>query len=213
MNDPLLALTDLLRAVGSSGYVVVGGLAVRLLVSENTVRVTGDVDIVAMDEAARERLLSHLRSIGYHVGASGGWYRAALKGKPIIDVGTHPVVNPRTFEELTLRAAPAVQMLGGLAVSVASPDDLGLLKLVAHRDQDIVDLLLLSSRMSASSVAARVQHDDVERTAAEGAQVARLLIQSGRLEELTEELVGRRPMDKEVEALRTLLIELQKEGL
>jgi hypothetical protein len=56
MSDPLLALTDLLRAVDSTGYVVIGGLAVGLLVSENTVRVTGDVDIVAMDQKEVEAL-------------------------------------------------------------------------------------------------------------------------------------------------------------
>jgi hypothetical protein len=62
--DPLAELVALLRAVGSGGYVVVGGLAVRLLAGESNARQTRDVDLVAMDRDDSERLLSHLRSSG-----------------------------------------------------------------------------------------------------------------------------------------------------
>jgi hypothetical protein len=213
--EPLAELVALLRAVGSSGYVVVGGLAVRLLAGERNARQTRDVDLVAMNVASGDRLLSHLRSMGYRIGGSGGWHRAAMPGpdRSIIDIASHPVVNPRTFEELTLRVAPTVQSVEEISVPVAAPDDLAFLKLAAHRDQDLVDVMLLAERLTANSIATSAQADDVERTVAEGAQTARLLVTSGALVEVAEELLGRPASNEELQAFDHFLRELQKEGL
>jgi len=131
----------------------------------------------------------------------------------MIDVATHPVVNPRTFEELTLREEPRIQTYEGVPIPFASANDLALLKLAAHRDQDIVDLLLLAAGLSARAIAQGAQHDDVERTAAEGAQTARLLVASGTLAGLVEELIGRPASDQELAAFDKLLSDLHKEGL
>jgi hypothetical protein len=213
--DPLAELVTLLRAVGSAGYVVVGGLAVRLLAGESNARHTRDVDLVAMDRARSERLLSHLRSSGYQIGTSGGWQRAAMPGtqRSIIDIASHPVVNPRTFEELTLRGSAAVHSVDGVSIPVAAPDDLALLKLAAHREQDIVDVMLLAPRVSAKTIATSAQGDDVERTVAEGAHAARLLFASGALAEVAEELLGRPTSKTELQAFDELLGQLRKEGL
>jgi hypothetical protein len=213
--DPLAELVALLRAVGSEGYVVVGGLAVRLLAGERSSRQTRDVDLVAMDAPRRDRLLSHLRSSGYQIGTSGGWQRAAMPGteRSIIDIASHPVVNPRTFEELKLRGSVVVHSVDGVSVPVAAPDDIALLKLAAHRDQDIVDVMLLAERVSAKTIAMSAEGDDVERTVAEGVQAARLLSASGALVEVAEELLGRPASKRELQAFDELLGELKKGGL
>jgi hypothetical protein len=142
--EPLAELIALLRAVGPTGYVVVGGLAVRLLAGERKARLTRDIDLVAMDLGAKDRLVSHLRTSGYQIGVSGGWLRAAVPGaqRSIVDIAPHPVINPRTLEEMTLRESAAVQLVDGVSVPVAAPNDLALLKLAAHREQDIVDVML-----------------------------------------------------------------------
>jgi hypothetical protein len=214
--DLVHELVELLQAVGTADYIIVGGLAVRFLVGEASARQTRDIDIVAMNAVARDRLLGHLRAMGYRIGATGGWHRAALPRGPseaIIDVASHPVVNPRTFEELTLRGAPVAHKVEGMTVQVVAPDDLALLKLAAHRDQDVIDLLLLSGRLSAKAVAAGAEKDDVERSAAEGAQVSRLLIASQEFAELTEELLGRKATSGELQSFEAFLSDLQKEGL
>jgi hypothetical protein len=131
----------------------------------------------------------------------------------MVDVASHPIVNPRTFEQITLRSAPRVQTVSGVSLSIASPNDLALLKLVAHRDQDIVDLQLLVPQLSAAMIAANAEQDDVERTVAEGAQTARLLAQSGQLADVAQELLGRPVSETELGALDQFLNELLKEGL
>jgi hypothetical protein len=133
--------------------------------------------------------------------------------RAIIDIASHPVVNPRTFEELRLRGSAAVLSVDGVAVPVASPDDLALLKLAAHRDQDIVDLMLLAKRLSARTIASSAQKDDVERTVAEGAQTARLLSNTGGLVEIAEELLDRPASPEELGDLDGFLRALQEEGL
>jgi hypothetical protein len=186
------------------------------LAGESSARQTRDIDVVAMSDGARDRLLGHLRSAGYRIGTSAGWHRATVPGgqsKPIIDIASHPIVNPRTFEELTLRGKPVAHNVEGMTIQVASPDDLALLKLAAHRDQDIVDLLLLSERLSAKAVASSAEQDDVERTTAEGAQVSRLLLASNGFVELTEELLDRPATANEMQSFKAFLSELQQEGL
>jgi hypothetical protein len=133
--------------------------------------------------------------------------------RSIIDIASHPVVNPRTFEELTLRGSAALHSVDGVSVPVAAPDDLALLKLAAHRDQDIVDIMLLAKRLSAKKIAMSAQGDDVERTVAEGAQTARLLSSSGALLEVSEELLGRPASKRDLQEFDEFLRELQKEGL
>ena len=216
MADPVTELVSLLRAVGMAEFVVIGGLAVRFLTDERTARHTRDIDLVAMNNDARDRLVAHLESIGYRVGATAGWHRAAMPQpapRPIVDIATNPIVNPRTFEELTLRGQPVPHKLEDMTVQVVSPNDLALLKLAAHRDQDVVDLLLLSERLSPKAIAGAAELDDVERTVSEGAQTARLLTARGGLTDLTEELLGRQATPREIESFERFLRDLEEEGL
>lgn len=214
MYEVLRDLLELLRVIGTDELRVVGGVAMRLLTGESS-RVTRDIDVVAFSETARDRLLSHLVQAGYRVAESRGWYRAILPDatRAMVDIARHPVVNPRTFETITLREPPALCKVEDVSVPVAAPDDLALLKFAAHRDQDIVDLLLLASDISPDAIAAAAANDDIERTIAEGAQSARYLLATGGLDSLTEELIGHPPQVDQRIKFERLLGELQRRGL
>ena len=216
--DPLFTTAAALwSAVDTAGDLrLVGGLAVRLTVGELS-RATADIDVVSLQPATTTTLLAKLREAGYAVGLSGGWWRA-LKLAPsrqIIDVSPHPVVNPRTFESMTLRGEPTLVRVGAVTIAVAAANDLALLKLSAGRDQDLVDLLVLArgGRLSAQAVARAAEQDDVERTLVRTANLARHSLRSGELGELAEEVLGRTPAASELEALSEFLEDLRKEGL
>lgn len=76
MSDDLIeTAADLWRAVGAGEDLrLIGGLAVRAHVGVGA-RETRDVDVVAMTETVKQRVLDHLRSTGRAVGESGGWAR------------------------------------------------------------------------------------------------------------------------------------------
>ena len=97
-----------------------------------------------MTDPARAGLLAHLSSRGFVVGASGGWWRAsATEERLVVDVAGHPVVNPRTFESISLPGPPVE--LKSSPLRLANPNDLARMKLVAMRDQDFVDLVVLAN--------------------------------------------------------------------
>jgi hypothetical protein len=169
-----------------------------------------------MNDASRERLLRQLEEAGYAIGASGGWWRAARsQDRLIVDVAQHPVVNPRTFETVRLRAATKAFSVDGIEVCAAGVDDLVLLKLLALRDQDLVDLLLLAStaEISVAAVVDAAEQDDVERRASEGAIRARHALRTGAIDNLVEESLDRAPRENELEKLRDLLAALEGSGL
>ncbi len=216
--DALLAeAANLWRATFSGDDLrLIGGLAVRLHVGSSS-RTTTDIDLVAMNQAARERLLEHLERSGYQIVHTGGWWRAMRnEGRClVIDVADNPVVNPRTFEPVHLRAAPRSGLVGDIPIAAAGVDDLVMLKLLAMRDQDLADLLLLSGAcdISAKAIAHVAEDDDVERTVAAGAIQARHALSSGRLEDIIEELLERKPDERSVSRLVALLAALEEEGL
>ena len=195
---------------------LIGGLAVRLLTDEHA-RVTRDVDLVAMTDSARERLLDHLRCTGYQVGESGGWWRAVKPGDGggVIDISQHPIVNPRTFETFALHGEPSRQNGASSRLLVAAATDLVSLKLAAGRDQDVVDVFLLISRCGprAADVARAAEADDVERSVSTGAFRIRQALESGTLAELVKLILSRNVNSDEEQALRSFLDELHAEGI
>jgi hypothetical protein len=66
---------------------------------------------------------------------------------------------------------------------------------------------------SAVDTARAAEQDDVERTLARTANLARHSLRSGELGELAEEVLGRTPAASELEALSEFLEDLRKEGL
>jgi hypothetical protein len=215
--EPLLeALSDLWREVSAGDELrLVGGLAVRLHVGTNA-RMTGDIDVVALTDVARKRLLDHFEQAGWIVGTSGGWWRAVRPGTPrlLVDIARHPIVNPKTFETVSLWAQPSRHTIGGIVISVAGAEDLAALKLLAMRDQDLVDLVLLAAQgLSAEAIAEGASADDVERSLSAGAHRARHALRTGLVAEVFEQVLTRPPEERELSKLEELLSALERKGL
>ena len=52
-------------------------------------------------------------------------------------------MNPKTFETISLNSPPLRYTIADVVVLVAGLEDIAALKLMAMRDQDLVDLVLL----------------------------------------------------------------------
>lgn len=215
--DPLMeALAALWRESGAGDDLrLIGGLAVRLHVGTNARR-TADIDVVALTDSARARLLDHLEQAGWIVGTSGGWWRAIRSGSSrlLIDIARHPVVNPKTFETISLGSPPLHCTIGGVVVSVAGLGDIAALKLLAMRDQDLVDLVLLAALgLSAEAIVDQAAADDVERSLSAGAHRARHALRTGLVAELYEQTLSRAPEEQELLKLEQFLSALERSGL
>ncbi|MBI4701707.1 MAG: hypothetical protein HY744_11210 [Deltaproteobacteria bacterium] len=213
----LIAAADLWRATGAGDRLrLIGGLAVHLYVGA-AARVTADIDVVCMDEQARAAVSRRLEALGYRLGVTARWIRAVdpTGQQPVVDVSSHPVVDLRRFENVALHGPPRHHDVEGINLALAAPDDLALLKLVAARDQDCVDLLVLAGAvpLSATAIARRAERDDIERSVAQGAGYLRHLLSTGALAEIAEEALGRAMTAAEPATLGGLLAQLEKEGL
>jgi hypothetical protein len=195
---------------------LIGGLAVRLLVG-SAARVTRDIDVVAMSDTAERAVIAYLESEGFAVGEAGAWKRAISMHPPrlIVDLLRHPIVTPRSFDTASFTREPELIDVAGVTIAVAAVDDIARLKLLAARDQDLVDLLMLASHrsVSAASVARAAEADDAERAVSAGAAIARHALESGEMEAIAEEALGRHVGRPELDALARLLAQLQQEAL
>lgn len=216
MESPLNTACELFKEAQAKDELrIIGGLAIQLLVGE-VARTTHDVDIVPMSEETRGQLLERLERAGFRIGKSGGWWRAVHPDaqRILIDVAPHPIVNPRTFETICLRAPPVAYRCGNQMLRLAGPNDLAVLKLAAMRDQDLVDLMLLSRLgLDASAVARAAQDDDIERSIAAGAHHARQALGAGWAKEIFEQMLGREPSVAETQAFDEFLKQLERIGL
>jgi hypothetical protein len=217
MEPVLETALRILRALDAKDDLrLLGGLAVRLTVGERA-RLTHDVDLVAMSIAWRDRLLDHLRNDGHQVGAIGGWWRAmrADGSGHLIDIADHPVVEHRTFAASFLLEPASHVIVAGSAVSIVGPNDLARLKLLAGRDQDQVDLLLLAAhgQLSAELIAKDARRDDTERAVSAGAHRARFALQAGGISDIYEESLGVALAADDMAAWRRFLDALAREGL
>ncbi|UQA61866.1 nucleotidyl transferase AbiEii/AbiGii toxin family protein [Polyangium aurulentum] len=215
--DPLLeALAMVWQQSGAGDELrLIGGLAVRLHAG-TLARATADIDIVVLTEPALKQTIRRLEEAGWTVGTSGGWWRAVRPGadRLLVDIASHPVVNPRTFDTVSLRGQPAQYTLGDVTVSVAGRDDLAALKLAAARDQDLVDLLVLARcGLSHDAVARTASEDDIERTISAGAHRARHALRTGTLREAYELSLAREPEEEDIVSLDRFLQALERSGL
>ena len=215
--DPMERARALVGALGPRrGEVrLVGGLGVRAWLGA-LARTSLDVDLVAFTPEAHDAVLERLRADGFQVAESGGWWRgvkASANGRDVVDLARHPVVHPRTFDTMELRAPPMVDEHG---LVVAGVDDLVYLKLGAGRDQDLVDVCLLAAHCApdAARIAKSARADDVERTVARSVLEGRHAVSRGWLDATFEELRGRPAGRAEVGAFEELLRRLvEEEGL
>lgn len=195
---------------------LIGGLAVLVHVG-TLARRSVDVDVVAMTPSVGDAFVVHLERLGFHAAETGGWRRAVrmAHGREVVDIASHPIVQPRTFETVTLRAAIKETTIGGARLMAVGLDDLILLKLLAGRDQDIVDLMMLVSHATPSieAIVHSVEKDELARSVASTALQIRYVLTHAHLEETASELLGRAPTNHERAALTSFLDALAKEGL
>ncbi|MBI5487962.1 MAG: nucleotidyl transferase AbiEii/AbiGii toxin family protein [Deltaproteobacteria bacterium] len=126
---------------------LLGGLAVRAWAGALP-RETLDVDLHLPDAAGVAefgRLLAHR---GYRVLDDPGWRRAVRAGpddRVVVDWTGPDVPDPRTRLTYRLHHPPTRRKLRTRVVPVVALPDLIVLKLLAGRDQDVADLLLLAT--------------------------------------------------------------------
>lgn len=128
-------------------YVVMGGLAVR---TYGIPRATYDVDFtIALERAKLPDFLRQAEDFGYTVpdAYQSGWVdqvgglsvvklRSWLEGRSV-DVDFFLAESPFQHEILARRR---IEEFDGLPVAIVSPEDLILLKLIAHRPKDLADI-------------------------------------------------------------------------
>lgn len=198
----------------SADLVLIGGLAVRVHLGE-LARSTGDIDCVAMTPAAEHETIRVLRATGWTVGDAGAHRRARRVGAPtLVDIFSHPVIHPRTYETMALRATRKTITHADRTIAVAATSDLAFLKLCAARDQDLVDVALLSHHagLDAALLEASAIHDDIEIRLAEGAAKARTLVRRGDFATMVPEILGRVLSHAELQAFEALLLALEGRG-
>lgn len=146
VDDELRAFVGLLESLGLR-YAVMGGIAVR---AHGIPRPTQDVDFtVSVQRQRLPELYDAARRLGYDVPEAyrTGWVDQ-VAGMPLVRVGRYVeghsidvdlfLAESRFQHELLARARP--EQIDDLTVRVVSPEDLVLLKLLAHRPRDIADI-------------------------------------------------------------------------
>jgi predicted nucleotidyltransferase len=146
VDEELRTFVRLLESLGLR-YAVMGGIAVR---AHGIPRPTQDVDFtVAIERRRLPELYDAARRLGYDVPEAyqAGWVDQ-VAGMPLVRVGRYIEGNridvdlflaeSRFQNELLARARP--EQIDDITVHVVSPEDLVLLKLLAHRPRDIADI-------------------------------------------------------------------------
>lgn len=190
---------------------LLGGLAVRAWVGRAG-RETYDVDFVTGSQDDARRLSEVLRKRGYEVLPDPWWRRAIAErdGERVIVDWTGPdVVDPRTLDGYRVGGTRVLRHLVTRQVPVIELADLVIIKLLAGRDQDIVDVVVLSAASDPEALAA----DVIDRARPQGKLVAlaeqagqlRFGIHTGSAMETVRCVAGREPSVAELDRFETLV--------
>lgn len=218
MDDLVLeaaAIQQEARVLGAR-TVLIGGLAVRALVGAASRR-TLDVDLVAEDAAGLEVVARVLAARGCLARRSPPWWRFQRpQPRLIVDATDRDVVDPHTFDRYRVDLDLATEHIlpGGTTLSCAGVDDLVVLKLLAGRDQDLVDLALLAALAvpapDPNAIDRRVETQDLERSVAGAVLRAELAVAQGALREAYAALTAQPLPDAHERSLSRLLARLRR---
>lgn len=159
-DDVLATLASVFEQAGLA-YALIGGHAVNLWLEP---RFTADVDVtVAADPAALARARAGLEALGYRVNAEHG---AELPSGPdFVRFVRDPHDPPIEIQaaKTSLQHELIARATRDSGVATATPEDLILLKLIAHRPKDLADLagLLALTGLDWSYVEQRARDWDV----------------------------------------------------
>jgi hypothetical protein len=196
---------------------LLGGLAVRAWAG-TLPRETLDVDLVLPDAVQVEGMARFLADRGFRVLDDPGWRRAVHGGpddRIVVDWTGPDVPDPRTLAAYHLRPCRVRRRLHTRDVRVVGIGDLFVLKVLAGRDQDLADLVLLVDLPCRPSSAEVLE---CARTGSAGdrfgEQVLRLCtgLHTGETAEAVARVVGREVEQRQVARLDDFARELW-EGL
>jgi hypothetical protein len=181
--------------------IVIGAFAVRTYLREPSRRLTHDLDLLAQPDTLAV-LGDLLTGRGYHVYRSAPWWRAERgsgKDRILIDIASGAVVDVASFESYPLTPADACQRseLGGVPILLPVLEDLLAMKLLAHRDKDILDVVELlrdaGDSLKRDLFRDHVEARDLEVPVRRGYLETVAVIESGQLAELWELRTGTPP--------------------
>ncbi len=141
LESPLAAVQRLLERFGNRG-VVIGGVAASVL---GTPRLTADVDVIVLLSVSR---LSNLFEVAAELGLVPRIADAeqfARKNRVVLlehresGIGVDVSLGVLPFEEEVV-ARSSVYQIGEIELRLPTPEDLIILKAVAHRNKDLLDI-------------------------------------------------------------------------
>jgi hypothetical protein len=186
------------------GLVAVGAFAVRAHLVEPDRRRTNDIDLV-VESAAQNEFRQLLEDRGYRVYETNPWWRAELDaatGRTLIDFGLDAVVDMASFESYALDTREAQRRAepGRSAIPVPALEHVVAMKLLAHRDKDLLDLVALlrdaGDRLDAAALRANIEARDLEIAVRRGYLSLQAAAESGQLAQLWTERLGRPLLDE-----------------
>jgi len=178
--------------------VVVGGFAVRAYLSDPDKRTTRDLDLVVSRSTFLE-IRALLEERGFRLYDTGSWWRAERgedERRRVVDIGIDGVVDSASFESYPLAIAETRQVAlpGGPVLQVPALEDLLALKLLAHRDKDILDVIALlrdaGDNVDAVRFRQQVERRDLEVPIRRGYLAVVASAESGQLAKLWSDRFG-----------------------
>ena len=197
LRDELTAILAEARQRAIS-LVVLGAFAVRTYLREPDRRLTHDLDLLTQPDAL-DALGELLTSRGYTVYRSAPWWRAERgsgKERMLVDIASGAVVDMASFESYPLSPAEARQRAepGGDPIPVPQLEDLLAMKILAHRDKDILDVVALlrdaGDAIDGNAFSTRVEARDLEIPLRRGYLEIVAALESGELARLWELRTG-----------------------
>jgi hypothetical protein len=185
----------------SIALVVLGAFAVRTYLREPDQRLTHDLDLLTPLDAL-PALGELLTSRGYQVYRSAPWWRGERgtgKDRILVDIAAGAVVDMASFESYPLSPSEAQERAepGGAPIPVPPLEDLLAMKILAHRDKDILDVVALmrdaGDALDEQAFARRIEVRDLEVPLQRGYLEIVAAIDSGELARLWELRTGARP--------------------
>lgn len=141
LQSPLAAVQKLLERFGNQG-VIIGGVAVSVL---GTPRLTADVDVVLLFSVSRLPKLFEVAAEFGLVPRIADAEQFARRNRVVLlrheesGISVDVSLGMLPFEEEVV-ARSSVYQIGDIALRLPTPEDLIILKAVAHRPKDLLDI-------------------------------------------------------------------------
>jgi hypothetical protein len=177
-------------------------VAVRTYLHDPDRRVTRDVDLLVPSQAL-PGFRELLEEQGYRLYCAAPWWhaeRGSGETRELVDIAVDQVVDMASFERYPLDPQTCVLRSepGGSPIPVPIVEDLLALKLLAHRDKDLLDAVALlrdqGAHIDRARLFASIKLRDLEIPIRRGQLALLAAVESGALARLWEQRLGE-PLD------------------